>query len=144
MKNLVRKCLSFFGIGIYRISRFESNAQGLLISDPIYHNSKVVINEFYSDPERVELYANSERCRFYEDVLTLMSSHGIDFHGKSVVDVGCCTVPEGRRDTFLGHINFWSPESWREFVANQTSGSSVRFIAAKLDNRHNFALVSPQ
>ena len=26
------------------------------------------------------------------------------------------TVPNGRLDTFLGHINFWSPESWKVFI----------------------------
>jgi len=26
------------------------------------------------------------------------------------------TVPNGRTDSFLGHINFWSPESWRVFI----------------------------
>lgn len=26
------------------------------------------------------------------------------------------TVPDGRKDTYLGHINFWSPESWKIFI----------------------------
>ena len=26
------------------------------------------------------------------------------------------TVPEGRRDSYMGHINFWSPESWNQFI----------------------------
>ena len=26
------------------------------------------------------------------------------------------TVPNGRTDIFLGHINFWSPESWKIFI----------------------------
>lgn len=26
------------------------------------------------------------------------------------------TVPDGRQDTFYGHINFWSPESWLIFL----------------------------
>jgi ubiquinone/menaquinone biosynthesis C-methylase UbiE len=29
------------------------------------------------------------------------------------------TVPDGRKDTFAGHINFWSPESWDVFIKNQ-------------------------
>lgn len=28
----------------------------------------------------------------------------------------CITVPDGRKDTFYGHIFFWSPESFRLFI----------------------------
>ena len=28
------------------------------------------------------------------------------------------TVPDGRKDTFIGHINFWSVESWEVFIKN--------------------------
>lgn len=28
------------------------------------------------------------------------------------------TVPNGRIDTYSGHINFWSPESWKVFIEN--------------------------
>lgn len=30
--------------------------------------------------------------------------------------VALLTVPNGRIDTFAGHINFWSPESWKVFL----------------------------
>lgn len=30
--------------------------------------------------------------------------------------IALVTVPDGRIDTFEGHINFWSPESWEVFV----------------------------
>ena len=30
--------------------------------------------------------------------------------------VAVATVPNGRIDTYEGHINFWSPESWQVFV----------------------------
>lgn len=32
------------------------------------------------------------------------------------------TVPNGRIDTFAGHINFWSPESWEVFIAENSGG----------------------
>jgi len=32
------------------------------------------------------------------------------------------TVPNGRIDTFGGHINFWSPESWDVFIKKNTKG----------------------
>lgn len=28
------------------------------------------------------------------------------------------TVPNGRKDNYGGHINFWSPESWEAFIRN--------------------------
>ncbi len=35
-------------------------------------------------------------------------------------DNGCLfiTIPDGRMDNYEGHINFWSPESWKIFVEN--------------------------
>ncbi|OQX98697.1 MAG: hypothetical protein B6I20_10775 [Bacteroidetes bacterium 4572_117] len=33
------------------------------------------------------------------------------------------TVPNGRTDTFNGHINFWSPESWVAFIKDNTNNS---------------------
>ena len=32
------------------------------------------------------------------------------------------TVPNGRYDTYAGHINFWSPESWNVFIAENSGG----------------------
>jgi 2-polyprenyl-3-methyl-5-hydroxy-6-metoxy-1,4-benzoquinol methylase len=31
------------------------------------------------------------------------------------------SVPDGRKDTFFGHINFWSPESFKIFVGETIS-----------------------
>ena len=36
--------------------------------------------------------------------------------------VALITVPEGRADTFLGHINSWSPGSWKVFVKDSAFG----------------------
>jgi 2-polyprenyl-3-methyl-5-hydroxy-6-metoxy-1,4-benzoquinol methylase len=35
------------------------------------------------------------------------------------------TVPNGRKDTYEGHINFWSPESWEVFIKRHAKGFSV-------------------
>jgi SAM-dependent methyltransferase len=32
------------------------------------------------------------------------------------------TVPDGRVDTYRGHIHFWSPESWRAWIARNVPG----------------------
>lgn len=61
------------------------------------------------------------------------------------------TVPDGRRDSFpalepypngrgyWGHINFWSPESWRLFVATHAAGRAV--ACGTLRTGENWAIV---
>ncbi len=36
------------------------------------------------------------------------------------------TVPDGRKDNYEGHINFWSPESWRVFLEKNSNGLIVQ------------------
>lgn len=53
------------------------------------------------------------------------------------------TVPNGRIDTYGGHINFWSPESWQSFI--NLNVDSTRFFCAFHtfnNNRNNFVLIS--
>jgi 2-polyprenyl-3-methyl-5-hydroxy-6-metoxy-1,4-benzoquinol methylase len=49
---------------------------------------------------------------------------------------GCAflTVPNGRIDTFDGHINFWSPESWRMFIEEHCEGFDIRCGALRKEN----------
>jgi SAM-dependent methyltransferase len=49
---------------------------------------------------------------------------------------GCAflTVPNGRMDTFDGHINFWSPESWRIFIEEHCEGFDIRCGALRKEN----------
>jgi len=50
------------------------------------------------------------------------------------------TVPNGRIDTFEGHINFWSPESWSVFVNGICQGFDV--TTGLLENgQTNFAII---
>jgi 2-polyprenyl-3-methyl-5-hydroxy-6-metoxy-1,4-benzoquinol methylase len=41
----------------------------------------------------------------------------LEENGKALI-----TVPNGRTDTFGGHINFWSPESWNVFIKKNSAG----------------------
>ena len=47
----------------------------------------------------------------YPDRALKMLLNGINEHGSIFI-----TVPNGRLDSFSGHINFWSPESWKVFL----------------------------
>jgi 2-polyprenyl-3-methyl-5-hydroxy-6-metoxy-1,4-benzoquinol methylase len=46
------------------------------------------------------------------------------------------TVPDGRKDTWIGHRNFWSPESFEEFIGS----FGRKFMVDYFDNT-NFAVV---
>lgn len=53
--------------------------------------------------------------------------------------VALLAVPNGRNDTFTGHINFWSPESWQVFVNSVCNEFEVE---TGLDTHdHNFAII---
>jgi 2-polyprenyl-3-methyl-5-hydroxy-6-metoxy-1,4-benzoquinol methylase len=46
-------------------------------------------------------------------------------------------VPNGRKDTFRGHINFWSPESWKVFLETQCGGRNAVVRTSELgDDLH--------
>lgn len=49
------------------------------------------------------------------------------------------TVPNGRYDTFAGHINFWSPESWEVFVRQNSGG--LEFRTGGVDKTLLYALI---
>jgi SAM-dependent methyltransferase len=49
------------------------------------------------------------------------------------------TVPEGRKDSFRGHINFWSLESWEVFC--QDSAGSRKCTVQEFNNARNLVAV---
>jgi len=50
------------------------------------------------------------------------------------------TVPNGRIDNFGGHINFWSPESWKVFL--EEFGNLYEIETGLMEeNRAIFALI---
>ncbi len=59
----------------------------------------------------------------------------IDAGGAALV-----TVPNGRTDTFEGHINFWSPESWDAFIRETCAGFEVSDGLLE-DGTVNFAII---
>ena len=55
--------------------------------------------------------------------------------------VALVTVPNGRTDTFEGHINFWSPESWDVFVKQVCNGLTVKTGLIEND-QNNYAVIT--
>jgi 2-polyprenyl-3-methyl-5-hydroxy-6-metoxy-1,4-benzoquinol methylase len=54
--------------------------------------------------------------------------------------IAVITVPNGRKDTFAGHLNYWSPESWDFFMKKIGGGSCVE-TGTMLKNSKNFAIL---
>lgn len=52
------------------------------------------------------------------------------------------TVPNGREDTFFGHINFWSPESWPLFLERENN--DLVKIKTGLLNGKNYAVITKE
>jgi len=50
------------------------------------------------------------------------------------------TVPDGRQDTYEGHLNFWSPESWRVFLDDHAPGFRPA-VGLLEDDRVNAAIL---
>jgi 2-polyprenyl-3-methyl-5-hydroxy-6-metoxy-1,4-benzoquinol methylase len=49
------------------------------------------------------------------------------------------TVPNGRNDTFAGHINFWSPESWDVFIEENSGG--LEFSTGRVESTLLYAVI---
>ena len=49
------------------------------------------------------------------------------------------TVPNGRLDTYAGHINFWSPESWQIFIQEMSEG--MKSTTGNISGRNLYALI---
>jgi 2-polyprenyl-3-methyl-5-hydroxy-6-metoxy-1,4-benzoquinol methylase len=65
-----------------------------------------------------------------KNIVTMLSDRG----------VALLTVPNGRIDTFEGHINFWSPESWEVFLERRCKGLSVTTGLAE-EGQTNYAVI---
>jgi 2-polyprenyl-3-methyl-5-hydroxy-6-metoxy-1,4-benzoquinol methylase len=50
------------------------------------------------------------------------------------------TVPNGRIDNLIEHINFWSPESWRAFLSRECQDMTIS-TSTLFDGKVNFAIV---
>lgn len=67
--------------------------------------------------------------RAFRNLLDMVQDQGILF----------ITVPNGRHDTFAGHINFWSPESWEVFISQNSGG--LKFSTGGVEKTLLYAIV---
>jgi len=68
---------------------------------------------------------------FLKKLLTMMTDNGVVI----------LTTPNGRIDNFVGHIHFWSPESWSLFLNDQFPNFKIDTLLMK-DGDINLAFIS--
>lgn len=66
------------------------------------------------------------------NLVTMTKKSGVCFVG----------VPNGREDQFVGHINFWSPESWDFFVRSTCKDCDIE-TGLWFNNKKNYAVIKP-
>lgn len=77
------------GLGIYRLEPSQnSNSKQVVVSSPVHFNSKDGLNEFYSDIEAVESFLDPG---FYDRLIDLLATNGVNYEQKRVADIGCGT-----------------------------------------------------
>ena len=91
LKDLIKRIFSLIGLGVYRLPSQNNNANTPhkpVVRSALHHNSKDGLNAFYSDKEAVESYLDPG---FYQRLIDLLASTGVDYDEKRVADVGCGT-----------------------------------------------------
>lgn len=94
MKQIIKRLLAAFGIGIYRIpsQRWGKNAGGdwFPTMSPDEHNSQEGMDRFYSHPAMLDQYVDSRRIELWDAIVDVLIRHGGKLTGE-IVDVGCGT-----------------------------------------------------
>lgn len=93
-------------------SGFDFSAEALRVAAGVCPSATFEQHDIYDDVRGV--YDIVLCCEVLEHLL-----HPADALRRldtMTVDSLFLTVPNGRRDTYMGHINFWSPQSWTAFI----------------------------
>ena len=95
IKNIVKKLLEKFDLGIYRISSNSSSVpthkyhDPFAHIDPLEHNDKNLIDSKVSINSIKSEYLTEARIEFYNKVISYCLKNGINFDGKDILDAGC-------------------------------------------------------
>ena len=95
IKNIVKKLLEIFDLGIYRISKNSTGApthkyhDPFAHIDPLEHNDKNLIDSKISINSVKSEYLTEARLEFYNKVISYCLKNGINFDGKDILDAGC-------------------------------------------------------
>ncbi|HET6227685.1 MAG TPA: class I SAM-dependent methyltransferase [Bacteroidia bacterium] len=125
-------------VGFGRATGFDFSPEAIKIAKELFSNFY-----FYE----LDIYAGKDE-KFDTVLCTEVLEHLLNpelamFNLLSMVNPGgtlLLTVPDGRVDTFAGHINFWSPESWEVFVKKNMMGNQIETGTIQ-KGEINFALI---
>ena len=137
------------GVLVYNL---KTEFPGISITGIDFSENKIArCREFYEfDPECFRQGSIFDAAEFTHDVIvaTEVLEHLLDPKAAvsnllSQLEVGgrlFLTVPDGRTDTFHGHIHFWSPESWSLFIHDAVDSRGTIKLG-KLAGK-NFSLIT--
>ncbi len=101
IKKKVNEFLSIFGVGIFRLKKYDSESNGKAplkakwsdfeIKSPIDHNTSKRMNDFFSDSAMLEQYLGEERTGFYREIVKKVNQFGIELSNKKIIDIGTGT-----------------------------------------------------
>ncbi len=116
---------------------FDFSDESLKVAEKIFPAAKYIHYNIY----------DSYPDNFYLTICTEVIEHLLDpeLAVKNLIsmtdDKGwiLITVPDGRKDHFEGHINFWSPESWERFI--QKNADNCRYSCGRIGKQNLYALL---
>lgn len=92
----------------------------------------------------LDIYENKPdfSCKFDMIFFTEVLEHLIDpnlalinlLNMLNINGVLIITVPDGRIDTYRGHVNFWSPESWQFYIKSILKSNQFQVEFSIIDN----------
>lgn len=108
---------------IHRITGYDFVEPALDIAKKVVPDGKFSVYDVYSEPEeKFDLVLCTEVLehllypeKALQNLISMLLPGGVLF----------ISVPNGRTDTYDGHINFWSPESWNVFLENNSNENRV-------------------
>lgn len=103
---------SFFELDLYKISNNQANKYDIVVCSEVL-----------------------EHLLYPEIALNNLKSY-VNDNGKLLL-----TVPNGRLDNYGGHINFWSPESWKVFIEKKCSDFGKIITGTFHNNLNNYAII---
>lgn len=120
----------------------DFSTEGLAVSKKTAPSAEFFMLDLYQLPENHDKYDIVVCSEVLEHLL--YPDKALENLKQLTADGGklLLTVPNGRIDRYGGHINFWSPESWKVFVEQNCSSFGKVATGVFHNNLNNYAIIS--
>jgi 2-polyprenyl-3-methyl-5-hydroxy-6-metoxy-1,4-benzoquinol methylase len=121
----------------FNATGMEYSSAALDIAKANYSNIRYILHDINNPfPEKFDFVLSTEVLEhiLYPDKVLSHLLDMTDNNGALFV-----SVPNGRIDTFEGHINFWSPESWQFFIENNSK--KYKSETGNLGDKNLYAII---